>query len=582
MGRLSRVWVGWLSSLSLAVVPTTWNPALGAERIYISYSVFERSVPVEALEIYAKEGRITPELAAYTRYFNSRQLTWLRRGLHTRVNLDPVTISNFLYTPTGELLLQRLGQIIQTPSRQPGFFAIRAALILAAAEPEGLTALSVLREFPTQGIRVDLAESLAILREIQKLVSQTEAAVAAVRNQSLADTSVASGDVALASGAETNSLLGNLGLSGPFAWQKETLQLTDLKRVGRDGTARTFPADIYLPRLAKLSSSPVIVISHGLGSDRKAYQYLAEHLASYGFVVAIPEHPGSSERQLLALLNGQADDVAEPREFVDRPLDIKLLLDELTVRSQWDPTFQGRLNLQQVGVAGHSFGGYTALALAGAKIDFERLRQDCATNLNNTLNISLVLQCRALVLPRQNYDLSDPRVKAVIAINPIDSSILGPSSLSQIRIPVMLVTGSADTVAPALHEQIQPFTWLTTPQRYLMLIEGASHFSTIGEEALASAVFRIPPEVVGPAPNLARSYLKAFSTSFFETHVAGQTDYARYLTPAYATAITQAPLPLSLNQTLTAARLREALGEDVADADVSTPQSSPAETPLSN
>jgi predicted dienelactone hydrolase len=581
MGHLSRLWIGWVSSLSLAVAPVAWNPALGAERIYISYSVFERSVPVEALEIYAKEGRITPELAAYTRYFNSRQLTWLRRGLRARVDLAPVTISSFLYTPTGELLLQRLGQIIETPSRQPGFFAIRAALILAAAEPEGLTALSIMRKFPTQGIRVDLSESLAILREIQKLVNQTEAAVAAVRNQPLAETSVGSGDITLASRAEVNSQLGNLGFSGPFAWQKETLQLTDPKRLGRDGTARTFPVDVYLPRLAELRPSPVIVFSHGLGSDRQAFKYLGEHLASYGFVVAIPEHPGSSEQQLLALLNGQADDVAEPREFVDRPLDIKLLLDELTVRSQQDPTFQGRLNLQQVGVAGHSFGGYTALVLAGAKINFERLQRNCAMNLNNTLNISLILQCRALVLPRRNYDLSDPRVKAVIAVNPIDSGVLGPSSLSQIRIPVMLVAGSADTVAPALYEQIQPFTWLTAPQKYLMLIEGASHFSTIGEEALSSAIFRIPPEVVGPAPNLARSYLKAFSTSFFKTHVAGRTDYARYLTSAYATAITRAPLRLDLNQTLTAARLREALGENVADADVSTPQSSPAETPLS-
>jgi predicted dienelactone hydrolase len=37
---------------------------------------------------------------------------------------------------------------------------------------------------------------------------------------------------------------------------------------------------------------------------------------------------------------------------------------------------QNRLNLQQVGVIGHSHGGYAALSLAGATINFELLRRD--------------------------------------------------------------------------------------------------------------------------------------------------------------------------------------------------------------
>ncbi len=46
------------------------------------------------------------------------------------------------------------------------------------------------------------------------------------------------------------------------------------------------------------------------------------------------------------------------------------------------------LNLEQVGVVGQSFGGYTALALAGTKINFEQLKADCPA-LENTLNVSL-------------------------------------------------------------------------------------------------------------------------------------------------------------------------------------------------
>ncbi len=61
-----------------------------------------------------------------------------------------------------------------------------------------------------------------------------------------------------------------------------------------------FLADIYLP----VAQTPrqIIVISHGLGSDRTSFAYLAEHLASYGFVVAVPEHPGSNSKQHTSII----------------------------------------------------------------------------------------------------------------------------------------------------------------------------------------------------------------------------------------------------------------------------------------
>jgi len=64
--------------------------------------------------------------------------------------------------------------------------------------------------------------------------------------------------------------------------------------------------------------------------------------------------------------------------------------------------------------------GYTALALAGAKLNFPQLQSDCCT-LDNSLNLSLVLQCLALQLPNQPYNLADPRIKAAIALESIAS-----------------------------------------------------------------------------------------------------------------------------------------------------------------
>lgn len=529
-----------LRIFSIGLIPTlTANQALGAERIRFNYGLFERSVPISSLETYAKTGKVDNDLAGYTQYVNKKQLTQLRKVLLTPIPLNQVEISQFLYTPIGERLLQRLGKVIQTESRLSGFYAIRAALILSAADQKDFSLLNVLRKFPASAISINLNQSLAIADSLQNLVNQTQNAVALINQQSQQQ-------VITASTLNTIPLM-DLGKTGSFRFLKQTIILNDISRL------RKFPADIYLP--VAQTPRPIIVISHGLGSDRTSFAYLAEHLASYGFVVAVPEHPGSNSQQLQALLQGIANRVTNPRELIDRPLDIKYLLDELTRLSKYNSTFQGRLNLEQVGVVGQSFGGYTALALAGAKINFEQLKTDCPA-LEDTLNVSLLLQCLAVNLPNGQYNLSDARIKAAIAINPVNSSIFGQASLSQIKIPVMIISGSSDTVAPALPEQIQPFTWLTTQNKYLALINGGTHFSTITESP--NATVPVPTSVIGSSPALARRYVKALSIPFFETYVAKQPTYLPYLSTDYVNKISQQPLPLSLIKSLTSEELQKA------------------------
>ncbi|MBW4493353.1 MAG: alpha/beta hydrolase [Oscillatoria princeps RMCB-10] len=543
-----------LLNLSLMLLPAvlTATKAVGAERIYASYALLERSISVSALEAYAKDGKIDEDLAAYLQYVPPQQLEQLRQVLLARAEVTPVTISQFLYTPQGEIALKRLGQVIQTGSRQPGTQAIRAALILAAADREGLTPINVLRKFPTDGIRIDLARALDIFRELQQVVNQTSRATALVERLSKAQ--------AYSQPGIRNFSQSDLSRRGPLTWQTLSINVTLPDGVFPTAPAvkRVFPADIYLPQLQSPQPAPVIVISHGLGSDRKTFQYLAEHLASYGFAVAVPQHPGSDARQLQALINGTASEAAEPAEFIARPLDIKYLLDELTELEKTEPALRGRLNLEQVGVFGQSFGGYTSLALAGAPIDFQQLQADCQ-NLDSTWNISLLLQCRAKDLPRSQYQLGDPRIKAALAINPVDSSLLGPKSLSQIQVPVMLVASSADTAAPALPEQIRPFTWLNTPNKYLVLIGNGTHFSTLAESESNSGEVPIPSEVIGPSPALAYRYVSVLSLAFFQTHLANQPQYRPYLQPSYVSTLSRNPLPLSLIQSLSESELQRAL-----------------------
>lgn len=533
------IWLKLILGLGTCLLPAfVARPAWSAERLNLSYGLVERSIEIDSLERYARTGKVDDQLATYAQYADQAQLNQVRRIFLTPIPLDRVAVSQFLYTPTGERLLETLGEVIQTDSNLSGFYAIRASLILAASDKQGLTLLNVLRKFPSRAISINLARSLQIAEAINSLVNQTQNAIAAVKKQASTE--------ATTTPAPRNASIRDLRQPGSFRWSKQSITLNDTSR------QRKYPADIYLPTAP--GSRPVIVISHGLGSDRTSFAYLAEHLASYGFVVAVPEHPGSSSQQLQALLTGTADQVTSPREFIDRPLDVKYLLDELTRLSASDPAFQGRMNLQQVGVVGQSFGGYTALALAGANFGSAALGNDCPA-LENSLNVSLLLQCLALSLPQPQYDLSDVRVQAAIAINPVDSKIMGKAGLEQIKIPVTIISSSVDTVTPALPEQIQPFTWLTTPNKYLALIDGGTHFSTIAESP--NSVVPVPERVIGPSPLVARRYVRALSLAFFQTYVAGETSYRPYLSASYANAISQQPLPLSLVRSLSSNQLQQ-------------------------
>ena len=215
------------------------------------------------------------------------------------------------------------------------------------------------------------------------------------------------------------------------------------------------------------------------------------------------------------------------------------------------------------------FGGYTALVVGGAPINRQQLQASCQ-NLENTLNLSLLLQCRAIDLTPPEPPLQDSRVKAVIAINPITSAVLGQTSISQIKLPTLIVTGNADTIAPAVTEQIQPFTWLTTENRYLVMIQGGTHFSTLDSSDAPDAI-PLPQEVVGPNPTIARRYMDALAVAFFQTYIANNPSYRSYLSAAYSDAISEAPLPLSLIRTLTADQLTQGIASTTPTVTTASP-----------
>ncbi|WP_404790993.1 alpha/beta hydrolase [Altericista sp. CCNU0014] len=531
-------WRSYLGGCSFAMGLMLTCAVDAAERVHATYGFIEITLPVSDLEVYAQEGRLSPTLKTYSKFLKPAQLADLREALKKRIELSPDVISQFLYTPTGEKMLERASTLVKAKSQVSSLQALRSAMILASTDPQGLTVLSLMRNYPDSGIQLDVAQGIEVFQSIRKLVQQTNTSISLVQQRS--------DRMAMSSPAARPAELLNLRKSGPYAWDVIPLTLTDKRprRVQLSGPPREFAADAYVPNLVRSAPMPIAVISHGLGSGRTAFKYFAEHLASHGFVVAVPEHPGSSDRQISALLDGKADDVSNPKEFIDRPLDVSYLLDELSRLNQTDERLKGRLDLDRVGVMGQSFGGYTALALVGAKINFESLQKGCDRSFSQSLNLSLLLQCQAQQLPKQDYAFKDPRVKAAIAVNPSASTVFGLDGFKGVQAPVMLISGTADSITPPLAEQIEPFTWLPDIEKHLILIDGATHFSTIDRLQPTERAFVTPKELIGRTPEVARIYMRALGLAFFQAYVKKQPHAAAFLNPASIQAQSTQPLLL--------------------------------------
>lgn len=539
-------------ALSLGVLSlcASLRPTWAAERLIFSYPPFgDFSLSVDSLERFAEDGTITDELAFYVRQLNPQQVKQLQTWLQTRWDVSPVAMAQVTYSTLGESVLMRLGEAIRTESDLNSFHALRSALILAASPSEGLTFVSVLRQFPIETIKIDLNLAAVAIAELSGTLGDKEAILAVIRQQA---------KVIPALPATARARSQDLRASGVYRWQQNTFSFNHPDR----GLGAI--AEIYRPILpaarnhAELAPLPTIVISHGVGSDRQTFAYLAEHLASHGFFVAVLEHPDSNGRKLAQFLAG-LDRAPDPELFVNQPLEISALLDALAARDRADPNLN--LNLNRVGVIGQSLGGYAALVVGGAEINGEHLRQICQQkhSFQISFNLSQLLQCQATLLSNLPISLQDDRVQAVFAINPVSSRILGPEGLSQLEIPVAIVASENDLLTPMIAEQIYPFTWLQTPEKYLAVIENGTHFSFIGGEG--KSALPVPSQVVGPPPDLAYPYLKALSTAFFKTHITLEPEYRSYLNPTYANSISQAPFDLHLLQSLSAAMLDASIAD---------------------
>lgn len=111
---------------------------------------------------------------------------------------------------------------------------------------------------------------------------------------------------------------------------------------------------------------PIVLFSHGNGGLRFQSMFLCEYLASHGYVVISPDHTGNAAVSVTptGLMLYNASTFAD---LLVRVADMRYLLDIAEGLDADDPDgrFTGRLDLDHVGMTGHSFGGMTTKTTVG-------------------------------------------------------------------------------------------------------------------------------------------------------------------------------------------------------------------------
>ena len=528
--RLNFRWFSSVASVLGAIAIGTFggmtSPVKAAETVVVRKGILESSISVADLRELAETGKVPEKLQAYANLLSSEQRSQILGALQAKIPLNVVGLSNLLNTRIGTAILTDLTTVI--PRRDgAGVEALRAALVLGA-KPEGLSVLSFIESYPSSRVVVDLDRAFSVLGNLNAGFWQTQRFMAAIAPQ-------------LAATKPALNLPFDPSLPGPNSVRVLKLDLNDSAR------NRRIPLDVYWSKAAT-ADKPTIVFSHGLGSVRTDLRYLAEHLASHGYVVAALEHPGSNETNTNAAIAGKSRLLA-PQEFLDRPKYISFVLDELAKLNQTDDNLRGKIAIDRSMIVGYSFGGATALSLAGAELQLSGLKQRCQGDLIG-FSLGEGIQCAAAGLPEERYQLRDARIKRAIVMNPTTSLLFGETGLSKIQIPTLIVASSADKTTPALVEQIAGFPQIPSP-KWLVGFVGGTHLSVKDPSTTLDQVRRpstviTGDELVGDQAASIRNYIKAVSLAMAAQLTAESDKYAIFLTPEYAQFASTSAIPVRL------------------------------------
>lgn len=280
---------------------------------------------------------------------------------------------------------------------------------------------------------------------------------------------------------------------GSYVPPKPSPDIAVIRQIWHDAKRdRDVPVKIYYPKDGA-GRLPVIIYSHGLGGSREGYEYLGVHWAGCGYISVHLQHAGSDDAvwkgkdptEITKALTAAAMNL---KNAAERPRDVSFAIDRLTeLDGAAGFPLKGRLDLQRIGVSGHSFGGFTSMAIAGQ--DFGSIR------------------------------MGDPRVKAVIQMSaPVAKPFQRQYAYAKITIPVFHMTGTRDDSPigeTKASERRIPYELMNAAETCLLVFKDGDHMVFSG---------RIRPDESAEAQDAVfHRLICAGSTAFWDAWLKGNT-----------------------------------------------------------
>ena len=291
------------------------------------------------------------------------------------------------------------------------------------------------------------------------------------------------------------------------------------------------PSGIALdaPPVTDEEQLPFVIYSHGSGAEGLlAYPY-GELMASHGWVLVAPNHPGNTA---LDGVLGQSDPSA--LVALNRPIDITAVIDEFESGLSGDE-LEGKADVALgVFLFGHSFGGYTSFTAGGADVDYDASIAECEGQTSESCDVLADPNVEAVY----RAGFGDPRIVAIAPQAPALVSI-ADGELGNLGIPTMLMSGRLDQTTTN-EEQAKPaWAGVNDPGDIWVEMPLGAHYSFVtvchdlDPEVLA--LFIDDADMDGCSPDFidtrdAVPVLAAYLLGFGRRHVLGQTEWDPILT----------------------------------------------------
>ena len=259
---------------------------------------------------------------------------------------------------------------------------------------------------------------------------------------------------------------------------------------------------------------PLVILAHGYSNTPEALAWLAENLASKGYVVAAPAFADPPISQRAKFVSPLAR----------RPLDLALVVVRAQAMSRkGEGPFAGA-DADHTALIGYSMGGYGVLAAAGAP-----------------LSPSLAPLTRGVLGPYvaggvKAADLVSPDLKAVVAISPASRlggvDLFGPGAFEALHAPFFFIVGDQDHSVGYDPGVRTVFTQATHAPRYLLTFKEAAHSIALGpvpDEMQARLWDKDWFEDPVWRKERLMSLEEHFITAFLDLYVKGDVSRAGYL-----------------------------------------------------